>query len=156
MLSFLGFIIILCLATTGFTIFYFDTKVREAKRQVLSLNNQLLKFKSSSQATTTNLSQQSMVPNEVTITYITPNFKYGVTQPYTAVYLAPISNSYIINKIKDKINFEIITEADINKEVWFFVQLDMSTNVNSKGWIRKSQVSMFIDDSSDSTKMSYR
>ena len=159
MLRFLGTIIVLaCILGSAYMFFYFDSKLKSYKRQLLAANNQMLKSQSKSTSSET-LKTQSNIPKEIHIVYNTPTYKYGITQPYTAVYLAPLENSYIINKLKDKLQVEILYEAEINKEIWFFISLELNTNVNSKGWVRKPQLSMYIDENTTAcniTTMSYR
>lgn len=155
-MKFLGTLIVIAsLSSAGFMFFYFDSKIKEYKRNVLALNNQILKVKSSIQ-TQTPIKTQSIQQKEITISYTTPAFKYGITLPYTAVYLAPTDQGFIVNKLKEKLQVELIEEAELEKETWYFVSLGLNTNINSKGWIRKSQFSMFTGNNSDITTMSYR
>lgn len=156
MLRFLGTIIVVaCIVGCGYMFFYFDSKLKVYKRQLMAANNQVTKTQGKPSSDT--LKTQSTTPKEVQIVYNAPTYKYGITLPYTAVYLAPVENSYIVNKLKDKLQVEILYEAEINKQTWFFISLGLDTNVNSKGWVRKAQVSMYIDDStSNITTMSYR
>lgn len=150
MLKFLFILIILvCLGGTAYMFFFFDNKVKEFKRQILTLKNQLNKLKSASNKTSSTL-------KEIKITYNIPNFKYGVTMPYTAVYLAPLDTAPLVNKIKEKLQVEILDEAFINNETWYYSYLGLSSNINSKGWIRKSQFSMFKENSSEIIRNSYR
>lgn len=156
MLKFLGILIIFaCLLGSAYMFFYFDSKLKVYKRQLLAVNNQMLKAQSKPSSSET-FKPQTNLPKDIQITYAKPTYKYGITQPYTAVYLAPVENSYIVNKLKDKIQVEIIYEAEINKGIWFFISLDIDSNINSKGWVRKSQLSMYIDDTTPITTTSYR
>lgn len=151
MLRFLGTLLVLvCILGSAYMFIYFDSKIKVYKRQLLAANNQMSKTSSET------LKPQSTIPKEVQILYNDPTYKYGITLPFTAVYLAPVANSYIVNKLKDKLQVEIIYEAEINKETWFFVSLGLDSNMNSKGWVRKSQLSMYIDDNATITTASYR
>ena len=139
----LMFIILACIGTTTFMFFYFDLKIKEYKRNILALNNQVYKLKTSCKK------QQKVETNhlkEVSIHYRKSNFYYGITLAYTNVYLAPLNDSPIVNRIKDSIQVKIIYECELNKEIWYFIDLGLNTTVNCKGWIKKSQFSIFIDN----------
>ena len=120
------FVILLCLGSTGFMFIYFDSKIKKYKRNILTLNNQIHK-------------------REISIYYKTSEFEYAVTQPYTNVYLAPINNSLIVNRLKDAFKVKILDECEINKETWYFVELGLNSGLNNKGWIKKSRFSIFIN-----------
>lgn len=136
------FIILVCIGVTAFMFFYFDSKIKEYKRNILTLNNQIYKLKTSVKKQTKDTTNQS---KEVSIYYRNSNFYYGITLPYTNVYLAPIKDSPIVNRIKDKLQVKIVEECEINKEIWYLVDLGLNTTLNCKGWIKKSQFSVFID-----------
>lgn len=135
------FVILLCLGSTGFMFIYFDSKIKKYKRNILTLNNQIDKIKAphkQSEIQNTNL-------REISIYYKTSEFEYAVTQPYTNVYLAPINNSLIVNRLKDAFKVKILDECEINKETWYFVELGLNSGLNNKGWIKKSRFSIFIN-----------
>lgn len=136
------FIILVCIGATAFMFFYFDSKIKEYKRNILTLNNQVYKLRTSAKKQTKDMPNNS---KEISIYYRNSNFHYGVTLPYTNVYLAPINDSYIVNRIKDRLQVKIIEECELNKEIWYLVDLGLNTTLNCKGWIRKSQFSMFLD-----------
>ncbi|MGL5244806.1 MAG: SH3 domain-containing protein, partial [Sarcina sp.] len=128
------------LIALAFLFFYFDSKSKEYKRQILSLNNHIYKLKN-------RLPQNNITKFNLIIEYISPKpFKYGVILPFTNIYIAPLSNCPVINKVKEKMQIEILEEAEINNETWYFIDLKLTTNKNSKGWIKKSQMSMLIED----------
>lgn len=137
------FIILLCFGATGFMFIYFDSKIKEYKRNILTLNSQIYKLK-------TTYKQQKIDPKthlkEISIYYKKSDFQYGVTHPYTNIYLAPLNDSFIINRIKDPLQVKIIDACEINKETWYFIDLEFNDGLNRKGWIKKSRFSMFINN----------
>lgn len=132
------FIILVCLGSTGFMFIYFDSKIKEYKRNILTLNNQIYKLKTTNKQSNTN-------QKEISIYYKKSDFQYAVTHPYTNVYLAPLNDSFIVNRIKDPLKVKILDECEINKEIWYFIDLGLSDGLNNKGWIKKSRFSMFIN-----------
>lgn len=157
MLNFIGTLLVLISVTGAVIAFlFFDNKCREYKRHILSLSNQIAKLKSSGATMSSTLKTPAISNKNITVIYSTPTYSYGITSPYTAVYLSPIEYSFIINKLRDKTMVILLDEAEIDKEIWYYVSLDINTNINSKGWIRKSQISMFTNDSSNITSKSYR
>lgn len=135
-------IILACIGATIFMFFYFDSKVKEYKRNILTLNNQIYKLRTSAKK---QQKDNSIHLKEISIYYRKPNFDYGVTLPYTTVYLSPLNDGFIVNRLKDKLQVKIMEECELNKEIWYFVDLGLNTTLNCKGWIKKSQFSIFID-----------
>lgn len=135
------FVILVCISGTAFMFFYFDSRIKEYKRNILTLNSQIYKLKTTAKKQNKDTAQLK----EISIYYRKSNFYHGITLPYTNVYLAPIKDSPIVNRIKDKLQVKIVEECEINKEIWYLVDLGLNTTLNCKGWIRKSQFSMFLD-----------
>lgn len=136
------FVILVCLGITGFMFLYFDSKIKEYKRNILTLNNQIHKLKATYKQPKIN---QNANLKEISVYYKNSEFQYAVTHPYTNVYLAPLSDSFIVNRIKDPLKIKILDECEINKETWYFIDLGLSDGLNNRGWIKKSRFSMFIN-----------
>lgn len=136
------FIILICLGTIGFLLIYFDSKIKEYKRNILTLNNQICKLKRTCKKTKVDYETPQ---KEISIYYKKPDFQYGITYPYTNVYLTPLNDSFIVNRIKDPLKVKITDECKINKETWYFIDLELTDGLNQKGWLKKSRFSTFIN-----------
>lgn len=136
------FIILICLCATGFMFFYFDSKIKESKRTILTLNNYINKLKLSNKNQKTN---NNSIIEEISIYYTNSPYQYGITLPNTKIFLAPINNSPIVNKLITPTQIKIIEQCEINKEIWYWSDLNINSTLNSKGWIKKEEISLFID-----------
>ncbi|MPQ44688.1 hypothetical protein GBZ86_13175 [Clostridium tarantellae] len=137
---FLILIILILLGSLAFLFLFYDSKIKEYKRQILSLNNYITSLKSK-------IPKNNITKLNLIIEYISPKpFKYAIILPFTNIYIAPIENSPIINKVREKLQIEILEEAELNNETWYFIDLKNKSNKNSKGWIKKTQISMLMDD----------
>lgn len=145
MLVFFCFIIILiALGAVGFVLYQCNLKVTEYKRQILTLNNQLSKYKATTYSKTSNGNKKNLIIN-----FNQPEFKYGITLQYTSIFIAPSTDSLVINRLKEKSQVKIVDEAEINNEVWYYCLLNTESKINCNGWIKKTQFSMLMEDTNN-------
>lgn len=137
-------IILLALGSVGFVLYQCNIKVTEYKRQILTLNNQVSKYKGASYKKAENQIKKNLIIN-----FNKPEFRYGVTLSYTTIYLAPSEDSYPLIKLKEKSQVKIIDEAEINNEVWYYSLLNTDSKINCNGWINKTQFSVLMEDNSN-------
>lgn len=143
MLTFFCFLIILVtLGALGFVLYQCNIKFTEYKRQILTLNNQISKYKSTIYNKPNNGNKKNLIIN-----FSQPEFKYGITLPYTSIFIAPSTDSLVINRLKEKSHIKIIDEAEINNEIWYYSLLNTESKINCNGWIKKTQFSMLMEDS---------
>ncbi|GIM30582.1 hypothetical protein CPJCM30710_32480 [Clostridium polyendosporum] len=135
-------IILLLLLALACTYLYFDKKLTAIKHQLFFINKQYKALKNKYSA------KYKSSPN-VYVKYSIPSCSSGVTQSNAILFLAPIATSPVINNINEKLQVTILDEAEINNEKWFFVSLPLSTNVNSKGWIKKTDFSLIFSNSKE-------
>lgn len=135
-------IILLLLLALAYTYLYFDRKLIATRHQLFFINKQYKALKNKYST------QHRNSPN-VYVKYSIPSCSSGVTQSNATLFLAPIDTSPTINNINEKLQVTILDEAEVNNEKWFFVSLPLSTNVNSKGWIRKTDFSLIFSNSKE-------
>lgn len=140
MIYFCIFIIILAMASIIFIYYQCNIKITEYKRQILTLTNQLSKYKDTAYKNNKN-QKKTLIIN-----FNTPEFKYGIVLPNTAIFLSPSEESIVIAKTKGKHQVKILDEAEINKEIFYYSLLNTESKINCNGWIKKSQFSMLMED----------
>lgn len=138
------FLILLCVCAVAFVLYQCNIKITEYKRQILTLNNQLSKYKDTTYKKSNNDSKKNLIIN-----FNKPEFRYGITLPYTSIFIAPSEESIAISKIKEKSQVKIIDEAEINNEIWYYSLLNTESKINCNGWIKKSQFSMLMEDTNN-------
>ena len=138
------FLILLGVCDVAFVLYQCNIKITEYKRQILTLNNQLSKYKDTTYKKSNNDSKKNLIIN-----FNKPEFKYGITLPYTSIFIAPSEESIAISKIKEKSQVKIIDEAEINNEIWYYSLLNTESKINCNGWIKKSQFSMLMEDTNN-------
>lgn len=121
---------------------YFDRKLSLTKHKIFLLSRQNKELKDK-------LLSASKVNTEIFIRYSLSSPSDGVTQRNASVFIAPYENSSKINLVSEKLAVKIQEEAVVNNEVWYFVSLPIGTNVNSKGWMKKSDFSLIFSSSKD-------
>ncbi|ABG84806.1 conserved hypothetical protein [Clostridium perfringens ATCC 13124] len=132
------------MCAVAFVLYQCNIKITEYKRQILTLNNQLSKYKDTTYKKSNNDSKKNLIIN-----FNKPEFKYGITLPYTSIFIAPSEESIAISKIKEKSQVKIIDEAEINNEIWYYSLLNTESKINCNGWIKKSQFSMLMEDTNN-------
>ncbi|EOU1993197.1 hypothetical protein C4D46_13265 [Clostridium perfringens] len=138
------FLILLSVCAVAFVLYQCNIKITEYKRQILTLNNQLSKYKDTTYKKSNNDSKKNLIIN-----FNKPEFRYGITLPYTSIFIAPSEESIAISKIKEKSQVKIIDEAEINNEIWYYSLLNTESKINCNGWIKKSQFSMLMEDTNN-------
>lgn len=136
------FLIILLILAILIIVFYFNKKVLDLRQQYISLNRQYVNVREK-------YSKEYRSTNNVSIIYNSINSFEAITNPNINVYLGPITACPILNTITDKIKVSILDEAACNNEIWYYVRLPINSNVNSKGWIKKSDFSIILNNSSE-------
>lgn len=134
------FLIILCLILICGAVlefFYFDTKLREVRRQYRLLNQQYTTVKSK-------LSPITSLKN-LKIKYVSPSFSSGITKENINVYFTPIDKNKVVCKLKEASDLQINQECVISNEIWLYVDLDSTDNINSRGWVSKKDFSFLKD-----------
>ncbi|MGG5460281.1 hypothetical protein [Clostridium sp. B9] len=137
-------IVLTALGATAFILYQCNIKVNEYKRQILTLNNQLSKYKNTTYKKSNDVNKKNLIIN-----YNKPEFTYGIVLPYTSIFLAPSEESIAINRLKEKSQVKIIDEAELNNEIWYYSLLNTESKINCNGWIKKSQFSMLMEDTSN-------
>ena len=138
MTTFLLILCILLLCVCGIGFFFFDTKLREVRRQYRLLSQQYATVKGKLSPNATNL-------KNLKIKYVPPSFSSGITKENTCVYFTPIDKSKAVCKLVEASDIPISQECVIANEIWLYVELDSVDNVNSRGWILKKDFSFLKD-----------
>ena len=105
------FLILLGVCTVAFVLYQCNIKITEYKRQILTLNNQLSKYKDTTYKKSNNDSKKNLIIN-----FNKPEFRYGITLPYTSIFIAPSEESISISKIKEKSQGKFIFDSVFNNE----------------------------------------
>ncbi|WP_297521391.1 hypothetical protein [uncultured Clostridium sp.] len=135
------FLLILCIALVcfcGLEFFYFDTKLRELRRQYRLLNQQFTAVKGK-------LSPSGATLKNLKIKYVPQSFSSGITKENIFVYFTPIDKTKSVCKLVEASDVPILQECVIANEIWLYVELDSINNVNSRGWILKKDFSFLKD-----------
>ncbi|MGL5066363.1 MAG: hypothetical protein ACRC6T_00860 [Sarcina sp.] len=135
------FLLILSLGLISLAIlefFFFDTKLRELRRQYRLLSQQYTSLKGKMSPPSTNL-------KNLKVKYVFPSFSSGITKENICVYFTPVDKSKIVCKLSDATDIPILQECVIANEIWLYVELDSEDNINSRGWILKKDFSFLKD-----------
>lgn len=137
------FLVLVSLGTAAF-IFINNKKLLLLKQQLLLVNNQNnnLKNKLSKFTSSKNLKFK----------FFTPNNTGGILKENTSVYISPIESSVLIHKLNIKMEVYIIDMVENSKIVWYYVALPLDSNINSRGWVKKSDFTIFYNNSQSVSK----
>ncbi|ADK17196.1 MULTISPECIES: hypothetical protein [Clostridium] len=127
----LAFLFLLIIAGNAVILYKFNDKVSVQRRQILSLKYENDDLKSK-------LSKQT--PKKIDIKYVTPQFLNAVVTISGTLHLSPISNSSIVNTLKENTSLKIQDSAQIQSQLWYEVFLPGDNRLNSKGWIKSNYI----------------
>ncbi|WML36332.1 SH3 domain-containing protein [Clostridium sp. OS1-26] len=128
----LAFLFVLLIGFSLFVSYYFTNKVSNQRKQIL-----LLKYQNNNLKHKTN-SDSSL---HTTIKYLNPNYSEGILKEDCNLYIAPLSNSAIINSLNQSTIIQIYDSAEINDELWYEISVLSEDRINSKGWIKSDYIS---------------
>lgn len=128
------FLLIICVVE----FLFFDTKIRELRRQYRLLNKQYGNLKAK-------VSPTSQALKTLKIKYVPPSYSSGITKDNTIVYLTPVDTTRPVCKLAQACDLPILEECVIANDIWFYIEMDSDDNVNSRGWISKKDFSFLKD-----------
>jgi hypothetical protein len=66
--------------------------------------------------------------------------------------IAPIESSNLLQTTQVKMEVKILDKAEVLRDTWFYVALPIDSNINSRGWVKQSDFSLFYNNSRNITK----
>ena len=136
------FILLLIIASIAIYIIYIYFSNQEAKLKhkiiVLAQHNEALK--------------KELCMNKVTnicAKFSTPLNNSGILNECVNIYIAPLTNSSIINKNKVKTQVDILDECTLSDITWFYIRLPLESDINCHGWVKKNDFSMLCSNMQD-------
>ncbi len=127
------YIIVLLIIALGVEFYYFMGKLNEQRRYVFTLKRESDFLKDKAKSSFNNY-------KSLGIKFSNPPFNYGALSQNTELFLCPLPDSPILAKMDNPIRVSILSKAQALDEIWYEVVLDVSTNINSRGWVRSSKM----------------
>ena len=127
------YIVVLLIIALGIEFYYFMDKLNEQRRYVFTLKRECDLLKDKAKSSFHNY-------KSLGIKFSNPPFNYGALAQNTELFLCPLPDSPILAKMDTPIRVSILSKAQALDEIWYEVALDVSTNINSRGWVRSSKM----------------
>ena len=125
--------------------FYYEKKLTIAKKRILRTSNQFNNIR--------NEYRSALTKNQnINVQFLTPTVKRAITNNNVTVFLAPIIDSPKIRVLDIKMEVKILDKAEVLRDTWFYVALPIDSNINSRGWVKQSDFSLFYNNSRNITK----
>ncbi len=124
--------------------FYFMRQIGDNRSFILLLKreNEILKDKAKN-------SKKNYSSLEVK--FSSPVISYGEIIANTMVFLSPLDTSPMLTMVNSPSKVKALCKAQIFDEIWYEISLEVSTNINSRGWVKSS--SMIFNESKTLTNM---
>lgn len=130
------FIIFLLFAGALFFVYYkYDSTVANQKKQLILLSKQNKDYKNK-------LNYKNTKYTNLKVKYTQSTYSEGVVNSKCNLNLAPIKNSLFINNLEKNMKVNIIDSAEILDNTWFRVQINTDENINSKGWVLETNLTL--------------
>lgn len=142
-MKYIFFILLIVLLVA--TYLYYDRKLALIKKQLMITSNQynIIRNKYDTlKRPETNLS----------IRFINPSYKSGIIATDSKLYIAPLDSSQVLRKTNIRMEVIILDSAEINSQIWYYVNLPVDNCINCRGWINSKDISIFYSDSSSLVK----
>jgi uncharacterized ion transporter superfamily protein YfcC len=136
MLVFILFIIIV--GTAAYFILTYSKKIEEQKRKIMVMARQNKKLKSAIKAKASTYREE----NKLVIKYIVSSVSSGVVNNDTELFAAPTEEMFVLSKVMDGLNVEILDECVVNNEEWYEVRFHSDQNINNKGWMKAERINV--------------
>lgn len=128
-----------------FTIFYFDRKQAMIKHQLLVANSQNSNLRSK-------LSKYTRSNETIKVKYLMPSNHVGIIKQGSSIFISPLENSNLLQKTSLNMEVRILDKAEVLRETWFYIALPVDSNINSRGWVKQTDFSLFYNDSKNITR----
>ncbi|MBE6070493.1 MAG: hypothetical protein E7208_00875 [Clostridium butyricum] len=93
------------------------------------------------------IKQQKSSDKNFLIEFLDIDTNYGILTESSRIYLSPNSNSPCLYVNSESITVNIIEKALIDNAIWYYVNLPINSNINSKGWAINSSFSSVYNES---------
>lgn len=144
----ISFLFILLVTTASAVFFIYNNK------KLILLKQQLMLTNSQNNTLQKKLSNYSYRKN-IEIKFLQPTNKGGIINKDSSVLISPIDNSPVLHKSNMKMEVYIIDKAEYSNNIWYYVALPLENNINSRGWVKENDFSIFYDDSTSISKKNY-
>ncbi|MGL5152617.1 MAG: hypothetical protein ACRC7N_18830 [Clostridium sp.] len=137
-------IILLILALVGGLLF-FQSRLAQSKHQLVVLTRQVEDLRSR-----ITLSQQRT--QKLLVKYLIPESRMALTNIDINLFIAPLEDSQVLQKLSVKMEVAILDMALIKGSKWFYVKIPSDDNINCRGWIKEKDFFIFYDSSNSLSK----
>jgi len=136
MLVFILFLIIV--GTAAYFILTYSKKIEEQKRKIMVMSRQNKKLKSAIKTKSATYREE----NKLIIKYVHSSVSSGVVNCDTELYAAPTEETFILGKLMNGLNVEILDECAVNNKKWYEVRFCLNQNINNKGWMKADHIAV--------------
>lgn len=134
----------LLIGVIAYLIFYFN-------KTTAILKNQLIIEKNHNSSLRKKLFQYEHSKN-LKADFCKPANNLGIIKAGTNIYLSPIENNLILNKVNEKMEVSLLDQCTINDSIWFYITLPTRNCRNSSGWVNANSFCIFYDSTPNDSK----
>ena len=149
-MKFILFILLLAASSsTAYLYFSYEQKNTLLKRQLSITLKQYEMLKSKNKSIK---SKEEKLDENLKVRFAIPNYRSGVVNSNSNLFIAPLSNSNILRTLKDSTEVSILDFSEVNNDTWYYVNIPNFNNINSRGWINSKNFTVFYGTSENLTK----
>ncbi|MCR6516226.1 MAG: hypothetical protein ACRDCB_04190 [Clostridium sp.] len=139
-----------------FVVFSYENKLKRLKRDLVIANSHVTNLRSKLPKDSNSKfrgNESSFSSKEkLEIEFLLPKEPRGILNENSNILLAPTLNSPILLKTNLKMEVIIIDRANHLGIYWYYVLLPVDSNINSRGWVKKTDFTYFYSNSNNITK----
>lgn len=136
LLLFLLIIILLSLGAGMFYVKKYENTISSLRLDLRLTKKQLDKL----------INQPKISDRNFTIEFLELDYIYGTLKDSSSIYLAPNLTYPCLYINTEPLKIKIIEKASVEDNIWYYVQLSIDSNINSKGWVISSSLSNLYNE----------
>ena len=133
------FLLIIILLSIGAGMFY----INKYENTISSLR---LDLRLTKKQLDTLINKSKTSDKNFTIEFCDIDYIYGTLEDSSHIYIYPDLASPCIYISNELLKVNIIEKASVENNIWYYVQLPIDSNINSKGWVISSSLSNLYNE----------
>lgn len=133
------FLLIIILSGLGAGIFF----INKYENTISSLR---LDLRLAKKQLDTLINQSKTSDKSFTIEFCDIDYIYGTLEDSSNIYLSPDLTSPCLYINTESLKVNIIEKALVENNIWYYVELPIDSNINSKGWVISSSFSNLYNE----------
>lgn len=138
-------IFLILIACIAILYFYSNSKITNLRNQLLALKRQ----NGNLSLNLSTLNKQNNILHNISIIPTSFNNSSGIIKSGADIYIGPLDALPIIYTTNVNMEVRIFDKVQSNNDYWYYVELPKDSKVNSRGWVKENNFTIFQSSPTD-------